>query len=85
VTLPEVRLCNRGARYRRLIARAYKLPPVWIVAERKGPALPSAGPADILVAPALGAGQGMLAKHQGYSRAHFEDLPEIRDWVWSDA
>ena len=28
--------------------------------------------------------EGMLAKHQGYTRAHFEDLPEIRAWKWSD-
>ena len=26
----------------------------------------------------------MLEKHHAYSRAHFEDLPEIRDWVWAD-
>jgi xylulose-5-phosphate/fructose-6-phosphate phosphoketolase len=28
--------------------------------------------------------QEMLAKHQTYTRAHFEDMPEVRDWVWSD-
>jgi len=26
-----------------------------------------------------------LARHQLYSRAHLEDMPEVRDWVWSDA
>jgi xylulose-5-phosphate/fructose-6-phosphate phosphoketolase len=26
-----------------------------------------------------------LGRHELYSRAHFEDLPEIRDWVWPDA
>jgi xylulose-5-phosphate/fructose-6-phosphate phosphoketolase len=26
----------------------------------------------------------MLSKHQTYTREHFEDLPEVRDWVWSD-
>jgi len=25
-----------------------------------------------------------LAKHQTYTREHFEDLPEVRDWVWTD-
>jgi xylulose-5-phosphate/fructose-6-phosphate phosphoketolase len=25
----------------------------------------------------------MLARHQTYTREHFEDLPEIRDWKWS--
>jgi len=25
----------------------------------------------------------MLAKHQRYTREHFEDLPEVRDWKWS--
>ncbi len=29
--------------------------------------------------------QQMLAKHQAYTREQFEDLPEIRDWVWTDA
>ena len=27
--------------------------------------------------------QDMLAKHQAYTREHFEDLPEVRDWIWS--
>jgi xylulose-5-phosphate/fructose-6-phosphate phosphoketolase len=25
----------------------------------------------------------MLARHHSYVRSHFEDLPEIRDWVWT--
>jgi xylulose-5-phosphate/fructose-6-phosphate phosphoketolase len=28
--------------------------------------------------------EGMLAKHHRYTREQFEDLPEIRDWKWSD-
>ena len=27
--------------------------------------------------------QDMLAKHQVYTREHFEDLPEVRDWTWT--
>ncbi len=27
----------------------------------------------------------MLARHEIYTSEHFEDLPEIRDWVWTDA
>ena len=27
--------------------------------------------------------QLMLAKHEAYSRTHLEDMPEVRDWVWS--
>jgi xylulose-5-phosphate/fructose-6-phosphate phosphoketolase len=26
----------------------------------------------------------MLNRHQQYMAAHFEDLPEVRDWTWSD-
>jgi xylulose-5-phosphate/fructose-6-phosphate phosphoketolase len=25
----------------------------------------------------------MLTKHDAYTREHFEDLPEVRDWTWS--
>jgi xylulose-5-phosphate/fructose-6-phosphate phosphoketolase len=25
----------------------------------------------------------MLARHHAYTREQFEDLPEIRDWVWA--
>jgi xylulose-5-phosphate/fructose-6-phosphate phosphoketolase len=28
--------------------------------------------------------QEMLARHQTYTREHFEDMPEVRDWVWTD-
>ena len=28
--------------------------------------------------------QDMLARHQAYTREHFEDMPEVRDWVWTD-
>ena len=27
--------------------------------------------------------QAMLARHHAYTREHFEDLPEIRDWKWN--
>ena len=26
----------------------------------------------------------MLAKHRVHIREHFDDLPEVRDWVWTD-
>jgi hypothetical protein len=25
----------------------------------------------------------MLARHHGYIREHFEDMPEIRGWTWA--
>jgi xylulose-5-phosphate/fructose-6-phosphate phosphoketolase len=28
--------------------------------------------------------QEMLARYQTYIREHFEDMPEVRDWVWTD-
>ena len=27
----------------------------------------------------------MLAAHQVYTREHFEDMPEVRDWTWTDS
>jgi xylulose-5-phosphate/fructose-6-phosphate phosphoketolase len=32
----------------------------------------------------IGRGEAILAKHRAYVQEHFEDLPEVRDWVWSD-
>jgi xylulose-5-phosphate/fructose-6-phosphate phosphoketolase len=26
----------------------------------------------------------MLARHHSYVRANFEDMPEVRDWIWTD-
>jgi xylulose-5-phosphate/fructose-6-phosphate phosphoketolase len=26
----------------------------------------------------------MLARHEGYVREHFEDMPEVEHWVWTD-
>ena len=27
----------------------------------------------------------MLSRHESYIREHLEDMPEVRDWVWTDA
>ncbi|PYM60118.1 MAG: phosphoketolase [Candidatus Rokuibacteriota bacterium] len=35
--------------------------------------------------PLIGECQVLLARHEAYSRAYLEDMPEVRDWVWSDA
>lgn len=32
----------------------------------------------------IAAGKEILAKHRAYVNEHFEDLPEVRDWVWTD-
>jgi xylulose-5-phosphate/fructose-6-phosphate phosphoketolase len=29
-------------------------------------------------------GESILAEHRQYVEEHFDDLPEARDWVWSD-
>jgi hypothetical protein len=29
-------------------------------------------------------GNELLARHRAYVNEHFEDLPEVRDWVWTD-
>jgi xylulose-5-phosphate/fructose-6-phosphate phosphoketolase len=29
--------------------------------------------------------QVLLARHEAYSRTHLEDMPEVRDWVWTEA
>jgi xylulose-5-phosphate/fructose-6-phosphate phosphoketolase len=29
--------------------------------------------------------QDMLGRHQRYVREHLEDMPEVRDWTWSEA
>ena len=26
----------------------------------------------------------LLAQHNTYVRAHLEDMPEVRDWVWTE-
>jgi xylulose-5-phosphate/fructose-6-phosphate phosphoketolase len=26
----------------------------------------------------------MLARHLAYTQEHLEDMPEVRDWVWTD-
>ena len=35
--------------------------------------------------PLIGECRVLLARHEAYSRAYLEDMPEVRDWVWSDA
>jgi xylulose-5-phosphate/fructose-6-phosphate phosphoketolase len=34
--------------------------------------------------PLIGWCQEMLARHQTYTRAHFEDMPEVREWIWTE-
>ncbi len=37
-----------------------------------------------LTAPLIAECNAMLEKHHTYVRAHLEDMPEVRDWVWTD-
>ncbi|GHO65411.1 putative phosphoketolase [Ktedonobacter sp. SOSP1-52] len=37
-----------------------------------------------LTPPLIAACNALLTNHHAYIRAHFEDLPEVRDWVWTD-
>jgi xylulose-5-phosphate/fructose-6-phosphate phosphoketolase len=34
--------------------------------------------------PLLQWAEGMLAEHEKYTREHLEDMPVVRDWVWTD-
>jgi xylulose-5-phosphate/fructose-6-phosphate phosphoketolase len=29
--------------------------------------------------------QAMLSRHESYIREHLEDMPEVRNWTWTDA
>ena len=35
--------------------------------------------------PLIGWCEAMLAKHESYTREHFQDMPEVRDWTWVDS
>ncbi|GHO48215.1 hypothetical protein KSX_63780 [Ktedonospora formicarum] len=37
-----------------------------------------------LAAPLIQECNDQLSKHHAYVRSHLEDMPEIRDWVWTD-
>ena len=37
-----------------------------------------------LTAPLIAECNEMLEKHTTYIRENFEDMPEVRDWVWTD-
>jgi xylulose-5-phosphate/fructose-6-phosphate phosphoketolase len=37
-----------------------------------------------LTAPLIAECNEMLIRHHAYVRSNFEDMPEVRDWVWSD-
>jgi len=37
-----------------------------------------------LTPPLIAECNDLLAKHKTYIRENFEDMPEVRDWVWTD-
>jgi xylulose-5-phosphate/fructose-6-phosphate phosphoketolase len=37
-----------------------------------------------LTAPLIAECNAMLTRHHAYVRSNFEDMPEVRDWVWTD-
>jgi xylulose-5-phosphate/fructose-6-phosphate phosphoketolase len=36
-------------------------------------------------APLIDRCRTMLARHEAYIREHLEDMPEVRDWTWTEA
>jgi xylulose-5-phosphate/fructose-6-phosphate phosphoketolase len=47
-------------------------------------AMQQASRVQALTAPLIQECEEMLIKHHAYVREHLEDMPEVRDWVWSD-
>jgi len=41
-------------------------------------------PSMVNAAELIGKGEEVLAKHRQYVQEHFDDLPEVSNWVWSE-
>ncbi len=41
-------------------------------------------PSIVNAAELIAKGEAILTKHRQHVEEHFDDLPEVRDWVWSD-
>ncbi|HEY5003536.1 MAG TPA: phosphoketolase, partial [Ktedonobacteraceae bacterium] len=37
-----------------------------------------------ITAPLIAECNDMLTRHHAYVRSNFQDMPEVRDWVWTD-
>ncbi len=67
-----------GAAYDMVVLNAMSRYHICIEAMRRVPRVHE------LVPPLIAECDDVLSRHRSYVRANLEDMPEVRDWVWTD-